>query len=303
MDGLKTSLFFLGEATQLAEVTEELEPLWRRLGDLQFLQWTVFESAFIPFAAGDWDETIRRIDLAVDINRRSGFTAYEVWFIAHAAAVQRLRGETDVALAHSRRAVALVDDAPHPWWAPATYTQLALTLLDAAAAGDGRGPGGADRAEAVALLHRARNVARPHSAPAHLAPATALLAELTGSAELLAEADELLRAITTPGRRMAVRRGRLSSGGSGPSCSGGGRAGVGDRCAGPARGGRIPSVPAQVAVLLVDGSAARALGDPEAPAIMARAAALATRYRLPRHSAAAHAALAQAGAETPPTRK
>ena len=53
LDGLKTVLYFLGELDELAEVCAELEPLVRRQGDLNLLQWTVFESAQCPLGGGD----------------------------------------------------------------------------------------------------------------------------------------------------------------------------------------------------------------------------------------------------------
>ena len=46
LDGRKTSLAYLGEIAELVPVLAELEPLLRRLGDLFRLHWAIFESGF-----------------------------------------------------------------------------------------------------------------------------------------------------------------------------------------------------------------------------------------------------------------
>ena len=71
-DGLKNAHAYLGELVPLATVIDELEPLLRALGDLELLQWTVYESSFAALAAADWDAAERRIREAVDINHRAG---------------------------------------------------------------------------------------------------------------------------------------------------------------------------------------------------------------------------------------
>src|SRR5262245_37818400 len=188
LDGLKTPWFYLGEASELATVTGELEPILRGFGDLFTLQWTVFESSFIPFAVGDWDEARRRMELAVELNQRSGFTAYRGWFTAHLCLLDRLLGRLEPALEQGRRAVAMAQESPPPLRLPRPLTQLGATLLAV---------GGRD--EAIALLDRARASAGIAPGPsAHLPTATALLAEATGSAELLDEADAMLAGVTAP---------------------------------------------------------------------------------------------------------
>ena len=83
LDGLKTVLYFLGELDELAEVCAELEPLVRRQGNLNLLQWTVFESAQCALGGGDWDAAVNRVRAALEVNRRSGYGAYGSWFLAH----------------------------------------------------------------------------------------------------------------------------------------------------------------------------------------------------------------------------
>ena len=55
LDGLKTVYAYTGQLIELDALTTELDVLLRRAGALSLLQWTVFERAMIPFAAGHWD--------------------------------------------------------------------------------------------------------------------------------------------------------------------------------------------------------------------------------------------------------
>src|SRR6185312_17143597 len=67
LDGLKCAYARLGELQPLVEVIDELEPLLRRLGDLWWLQWTVFESAVPAIAAARWAEAERRVEAAREL--------------------------------------------------------------------------------------------------------------------------------------------------------------------------------------------------------------------------------------------
>ena len=53
LDAVKTAVAYLGDVDRAGAGGRGTEPLLRRLGDLWMLQWTVFESAFVPLAAGD----------------------------------------------------------------------------------------------------------------------------------------------------------------------------------------------------------------------------------------------------------
>jgi tetratricopeptide (TPR) repeat protein len=281
LDGLKTAFYFLGDAPALEPVVAELEPLLRRLGDLHYLQWTVFESAVIPAAAGDWAEALRRIEAALDLNRRSGYLVHEPWFVAHSARVHRWRGDTEAALNAARRSVALVEEMPHSWWIPTTQTQLAIALLDT---------GDVDAARAA--LQAARSAVGPRGAPAHVAAATALLAQVSGSPERLAEAEAMLDAISAPpggawlhgaAAYLAVARTHIAAGDPARART------VLAPLVEAAR--RVPSVGELAEALLVDGTAGAALGDGDAATVLREAQTLAQRHHMPRIAAAARTAL------------
>lgn len=187
LDGLKTSLAYLGELAGLTEVIGELEPLARRQGDLLLLHWTVFEAAFPAIAAADWELARARIDEAIEVNGRSGYVGHETWLVAHLGWVARLQGRYDEAAELGRRSVALSRRTAHRWWRPTAQALLATTLLESG-----------ETAEAAQLLADAAVHVGPDGNEAHRLRCLAALAEATHSRTVLDEADALLTAISAP---------------------------------------------------------------------------------------------------------
>jgi tetratricopeptide (TPR) repeat protein len=188
LDGLKASLAYLGDIERLGTVVATLEPLLRRTGDLFLLQWTVFESSLIPFARADWRGAVQLVQEALELNRRSGHAAYEGWFHAHLGWIARLEGRRAEAVAHGRHSLVRVGDQPHSWWNTFGRAMLATTPLET---------GGAD-AEVTALLEEGLRLADRGGAPAYRLRCLALLAQVSGSPELLADADATLAAVSAP---------------------------------------------------------------------------------------------------------
>jgi DNA-binding SARP family transcriptional activator/tetratricopeptide (TPR) repeat protein len=187
LDGLKTAYAYLGEIEPLEPIIAELEPLLRAQGDLWRLPWTVQESAFPALATGRWDDALARMTEALDLNRRSGYLAYEAWFVGNIGWVHRLRGDLDQALSHGRQAVELTRNSTHAWWRSAACTQLAGTLL---ATGD--------TATAIEMLTVGRGYASQEGAEAYLLSCLASLAYATGDRSILDEAMALLNTVDTP---------------------------------------------------------------------------------------------------------
>lgn len=187
LDSLKTALAYLGEVSLLAPVIDELDGLLRRRGDLWFLQWSAFEAAFTPLAAGDYDAASAQIERAHDLNRRSGFISYEPWFTAHLGWVSRLAGDLSTARTAGRHAWERSLEQAHPWWRAAAAGLYATTLLcdDAPA-------------EAVRVLERVWPEVTHNGVEAYLLRCLAPLAEGTGDMELIGQADALLASATAP---------------------------------------------------------------------------------------------------------
>ena len=187
LDAAKTTNAYLGEVRELARVVAELEPMLRRTGDLYRLQWAVFESAFIPLAAGDHAGAVARIEEALAINRRSGYTPLEPFYAAHLAWVQRLQGDLGTAAATGARAVAMAREHRHDWWLSTATAVHGTTLIQLGRRGD-----------AANLLEAVRGELPADGAQGYRVRCVAPLAEATGSAEFLDEADALLRSMRTP---------------------------------------------------------------------------------------------------------
>lgn len=197
LDGLKTVLAYLGDADRLEEVVGELVPLLRQRRSTWLLQWAVFESSFVPAAAGDWEAARGLVRDALEVNRRSGFTAYGGYFRAHLGWFERLAGDPGAAVALGRQAVAETSPVDHPWWYAAATGLLAGTLV-----------GLGEREEAVELSRRGLAAAGPDAPEAWrlrcLAPLSAALDGPDGDAAL-AQGRRLLDAVTfPPGRAWVV---------------------------------------------------------------------------------------------------
>jgi hypothetical protein len=187
LDALKTATAYLGLVAELDRVVEELEPILRRVGDLWILQWTVFESAFVPLAAGDDRGALARIGSALEICRRSGYTAYEPFFVAHRGWVHRLAGRMDAARQDGRRAFELAGRHRHTWWSTTAASLYASTLLESG-----------EPEAAAAVLRPAVRAADVPGAEGYLLRCLGPLAEATGDRDVLHRADALLRSIRVP---------------------------------------------------------------------------------------------------------
>jgi DNA-binding SARP family transcriptional activator len=187
LDGAKSAFAYLGETTRLRETTSLLEPMLRRRNDLWLLQWTVFESAFVPLAAGLHDRARSLMEEALVINRRSGFLSYQSWFLAHLAWESRLAGDLPRALRLGERSIRSADELAHAWWHPAALAMHAVTLLEAG-----------DPPAATALLERALPESDETGTEAYRLRCLSALAQATGSLSVLQEADDLIRTIECP---------------------------------------------------------------------------------------------------------
>jgi DNA-binding SARP family transcriptional activator len=133
LDGLKTVAAYSGDLATLETTLPELERLLRRHGELRRLQWTLFESAFVPMARGQWDRAIERIGAALEVNRKSGYLGYPPMFVAHLGWIHRSRGNLGGAVESGERAVAMAQEFGHPWWIAFAQTMLGWTLTELAA--------------------------------------------------------------------------------------------------------------------------------------------------------------------------
>lgn len=196
LDGMKTVLGYLGDTDRLRQVVAELVPALRERRSMWLLQWAVFESSFAAAGQDRWDEARDLVAEALELNRRSGFTAYGGYFRAHVGWFERLAGDLDAAVVHGRAAVAETSPVDHPWWYATAAGLLAGTLLDLG-----------ERDEAAELARRGLEAAGAGAPEAWrlrcLAPLAAAV-DVPAGDEAYAEARGLLESVTCPPGRAWV---------------------------------------------------------------------------------------------------
>ncbi len=185
LDGLKTVHAYLGDATGLRPLLDELLFLLGRLGATWLRQWAVLESALVPASAGQWDLALARVDHALELNRETGYDAYAGYFRAQRAWLARLSGDLETALADGRDAVAEASPTAHPWWYASAVGVQATTLLAL-----GRWD------EAAALSRTGLAALGTEAGAAYRLRCLAPLAAATG--ERLEEVDALLARVSAP---------------------------------------------------------------------------------------------------------
>jgi tetratricopeptide (TPR) repeat protein len=285
LDGLKTAYLTVGDAANLDALIAELLPLERRHGDLFRLQWGEFDSAFLAFAAADWDATEACIQAALLTNRRGGYPSWAGWYTAHLSLMARLRGRDADAIEAGRSALAIGDQHGHGWLIATASAALGSALLSAG-----------EQAEATGVFERGLAAAHVAGAEAYILRCMAPLAAVTGSLDLLTQADGLLG-------RAASKKGAWVPGFE--ACLALARAWVQRGEPEHARtvmapllavARSTPWIPVLAETLVVDASALAALGSfGEASAACREAAGLAADYGMPRVAADAQAALGSFG--------
>ena len=130
LDGLKTAAAYAGNIDVLQPVLSEMEPLLRRQGLMGRLQWTVFESSFIPLAGAQWQSASDRINVALEISARTGYEAYQGTYRAHLGWINRSRGDWDAAVRAGEHAARLAGNVGHPWWVALAEVMLGWTLTE-----------------------------------------------------------------------------------------------------------------------------------------------------------------------------
>ena len=271
LDGLKTAYAYLGRTDALTTVLDELDPLLRRQGDLFRLQHAVHESAFVPLAAGDWNQATAAVESAIEINRRSGYPHWAATYVAQLGRLARLLGRDDDAVSFGRRALRLSQENDHPWTSALVCAELGSALM---AAGS--------RAEAIEMFERGHATAETDGAEVYLLHCLGPLAAATRSPAVLAEADRLLAGARLPDGDawvlgyevyLSVARGWLTAG----------QPERAREVLAPLLGAveRVPWVAPLAAALVVDGEALSRLGErAQARVALDRSAALAGEHGL-----------------------
>ncbi len=130
MDALKQVALDVGDLPTLRATTEQLEASCRRRGDLWRLQFVVFESAFVPMAAGRWEEAVERVGEALEVCRGIDDRGNEPIHLGALCWFERARGRYGHALDAGRRAVAAASEIGHLEWTAWASAALGWTFQD-----------------------------------------------------------------------------------------------------------------------------------------------------------------------------
>jgi DNA-binding SARP family transcriptional activator len=152
LDGLKFAALQLGDLDRLQEICAELERAHRKHGEEWYLQWTLYESCYVPVERGDWQEAERRVTEALTISERLSERYSGALIRDTASWIARCRGDYARSLELGREALARADTLGADWlgWVAAGF---ATTLLDLHA-GD----------QAIAVLERGLSAAERNRA-------------------------------------------------------------------------------------------------------------------------------------------
>jgi tetratricopeptide (TPR) repeat protein len=130
MDSLKFGALMLGDTRRLDEVTTPMIDVLRRRQDFWLLQWTLLESAYVPTADARWDDGTRRLEEALESNRRLGDLVSRGLILDALTRLERSRGDYARALSVGADSVAITRDASGALWLGWTTTMLGLVLAD-----------------------------------------------------------------------------------------------------------------------------------------------------------------------------
>jgi tetratricopeptide (TPR) repeat protein len=198
LDAVKLAALQIGDLATLDAATTRLLELHRRAGGAWGLHWVddwvLLERAFLPLAAGRWDEAHAAVEEAVDANRRLRNRFAEPIFLDARAWLACSRGDHEVAVRHGLDALGLAEELGSAEWIAWTSATLGWALLEAGRAGD-----------AARRLTAGREAASAIGARGQLLRCTGMLARATAesgrpeaAATLAREAESILAQATAP---------------------------------------------------------------------------------------------------------
>lgn len=130
MDALQVASVMVGDMGTVGEVSAALVKIQRQRGDLWYLQFALFQWAWVDMAAGQWDAAEHRLSEGLSVNHQIGDRGNESVFPATLAWVARARGQYGRAIELGRRAIELATEVGHSEFLSWSAQQLGWTLLE-----------------------------------------------------------------------------------------------------------------------------------------------------------------------------
>lgn len=130
MDALQVASVMVGDMATVDEVSAPLVEIHRQRGDLWYLQFALFQWAWVDMAAGRWDAAERLFSEGLAVNQQIGDRANEPVFRATLGWVARARGQYGRAIELGRRAIELASEVGHAEFLSWAAGLLGWTLLE-----------------------------------------------------------------------------------------------------------------------------------------------------------------------------
>jgi predicted ATPase/class 3 adenylate cyclase len=130
MDAMQVASVMIGDVEELDRVSTALAEVNRRRGDLWYLQWTLFQWAWVDMVSARWEAAERRFIGSLGVNRQIGDDGNESAFIATLSWIARVRGRYAEALELGRSAMEKANAAGHPEFLSWSSQQLGWSLLE-----------------------------------------------------------------------------------------------------------------------------------------------------------------------------
>jgi len=194
MDGRKLVATALGDFSTLRELTSDLERILVAEDDLWYLKFALAEASVEAAGRGRFAEASDRLADALAINQRLGNRVDAPYFVTLRARMERSRGGYGLALGLAREAVMLACEHSRGMWQAWAEADLGVIYLELGSL-----------ASAIAHLERGREAADRAGVGtqyvrccSHLAWSHWRSGDQVRSAELLAEAEDLLGSVSVP---------------------------------------------------------------------------------------------------------
>ncbi len=136
LDALQVASVMVGDMATVDQVSAALVETHRRRGDLWYMQWALFQWAWVDVAAARWDAAERRVHEGLAVNRQVGDRGGEAVFPALLAWIARARGHYGRALELARQALHLATELDHAEFVSWSAEVLGWTLVDLFATDD-----------------------------------------------------------------------------------------------------------------------------------------------------------------------
>jgi len=130
LDAIQVASVMIGDFDRADTLADELSAIYRRRGEMWYLQYAVYQSFWGPLAHGDWDTALRRLSEAEAIAEGLQDRGVLPLYLASRSWLERSRGAYGEALSLGRRAVASAEELGHLEWQAWGNYVLGRALLE-----------------------------------------------------------------------------------------------------------------------------------------------------------------------------